>query len=441
MSARSVLGAILISLPCMTIADAPTLSIPNTPAGHALSSWLDAFNSGDSARIRSFDDIHAKWLTLDREMELRARTGGYDLLSIDKSSKLWIVFSAREKATTTQLDGALVVKADDPEVISLLLFSPAGPAPDVVTLTAAERDQVIEGAAKRLAEFYVSPKLAQKVAAALRTQQERGDYRDITNGEVLASRLTDDLRAISHDKHVSVHFSWDAVPPDPTDTPNLNPDVDVELQQRLTANNCGFEKAEHLPPNIGYLKLDLFAEPKFCASTAIAAMAFLANSDSLIIDLRDNHGGSPRMTALISSYLFAVPTHLDDSFDRRKNTTVQLWTDPYLPGRKFMDKPVFVLSSRKTFSSAELFGYDLKNLKRATVIGETTGGGAHLVGPHRLGDHFFIEVPFGGFVNPITGTDWEGTGVEPDVKVDAANALDEALKRAREQTPTAGSPR
>jgi hypothetical protein len=441
MSSRSVLGAIICLLPGVSIAATSTLSMPDTPAGHTLGTWLAAFNSGVRERIESFDKTHAPWQSIDGVMGIRARTGGYDVLSIDKSEKLWITFSAREKATAIPLGGALVVKPDDPNAISLLLLNPAGTEPDVVALTTAERDQVIEGAAKQLAEFYLSPKLAQKMAAAIRTQQKHGDYRDITNSEVLAARLTDDLRAISHDKHVSVNFSRDVVPPDPTDTPDQSPETDTRLRERLEASNCGIEKAEHLPPNIGYLKLNLFAEPGICAPTAIAAMAFLANSDTLIFDLRDNHGGSPRMAALISSYLFAVPTHLDDSFDRQKNTTVQLWTDPYWPGRKFIDKPVFVLTSRKTFSSAELFSYDLKTLKRATLIGEATGGGAHNFAPHRLGDHFFIGVPFGGFVNPITGTDWEGTGVEPDIKVDAANALDEALKRAREQTPTAGSPR
>jgi hypothetical protein len=441
MSSRSVLGAIICLLPGVSIAATSPLSIPDTPAGHTLGAWLAAFNSGDRERIESFDKTHAPWLAIDRAMELRAHTGGYELQSIDRSGKLWIVFRAKLKAGPSQISGSLVVKPDDPDAISLLLLNPAGTEPDVVTLTAAERDQVIEGAAKRLAEFYLAPKLAQKMAAALRTQQKRGDYRDITNSEVLAARLTDDLRAISNDKHVSVHFSRDVVPPDPTDTPDQNPDTDTRLRERLEASNCGFERAEHLPPNIGYLKINLFAEPGICAPTASAAMAFLANSDTLIFDLRDNHGGSPRMAALISSYLFAMPTHLDDSFDRQKNATVQLWTDPYWPGSKFTDKPVFVLTSRKTFSSAELFSYDMKTLKRGTLIGETTGGGAHTVAPHRLGDHFFIEVPFGGFVNPLTGTDWEGTGVEPDIKVDAADALDEALKRARDQTESAGSPR
>jgi retinol-binding protein 3 len=121
--------------------------------------------------------------------------------------------------------------------------------------------------------------------------------------------------------------------------------------------------------------------------------------------------------------------------------TEQLWTIPYLPGKKFTGKPVLVLISGRTFSASEELAYDLKSLKRATLIGETTGGGAHTVAPHRIDEHFFIRVPFGRFVNPMTKTDWEGTGVEPDIKVSAANALDEALRRAREQTAGAQSAR
>ena len=133
---------------------------------------------------------------------------------------------------------------------------------------------------------------------------------------------------------------------------------------------------------------------------------------------------------------------MDGSRDsRQQNTTEQSWTFPYLPGKRFTGKPVYVLTSRRTFSAAEEFSYDLKSLKRAILIGETTGGGAHTVAPHRLNDHFYIMVPFGRFVNAITRSDWEGTGVEPDIKVAAADALDEALKRARDQSPSAKSSR
>ncbi len=441
MSIRSFLGAMIFLLPGISTAATSGPAIPDTPAGRTLGSWLDAFNSGDSARIKAFDDAHAPWLTLDRATGLREHSGGYELVSIGKSEKLWITFSAREKATATPISGSLVVKPDDPNAISLLLLNPAGPEPNVVTLTEGERDQVINDAAKLLAEFYVFPDMGQKMAAALGTQQKRRDYREITNGEVLATRLSDDLRAISHDKHLSVHFSWDVVPPDPTDKPNQKRDTDTKLRKRLEASNCSFEKAEHLPPNIGYLRLNGFADTDICAGTAIAALNFLADSDALIVDLRDNHGGRPEMVTLIASYLFAVPTHLNDAYDRSEDITIQFWTAPFVSGKRFIDKPVFLLTSRQTFSAAEDFSYALKNLKRATLIGENTGGGAHPISPRRIDDHFTVIVPIARSISPITKTDWEGTGVEPDVKVAAADALDEALKRARDQTASAGSPR
>jgi retinol-binding protein 3 len=319
-----------------------------------------------------------------------------------------------------------------------LAEAPAAPAlPDTPaatsresTLDQAQRVRLIEGTEKLLNELYVFPDVAKSMSAALRRQQKRGDYRAITDSVTFATRLTDDLRAVSHDKHVSVHFSPEILPPDPPDELR-RPEIDPARARRLTAGNCGFQKAEHLPPNIGYLRLDQFAPTEVCAPTAIAAMNFLADSDSIIIDLRDNHGGRAEMVALLASYLFDAPRHLDDICDRQRNTTEQTWTFPYVPGKRFTGKPVFVLTSGRTFSAAEEFSYDLKYLGRATLIGETTGGGAHTVGPHRLDDHFFVEVPFGRFVNPITKTDWEGTGVEPDVKVPAADALTEALKRAR----------
>ena len=138
------------------------------------------------------------------------------------------------------------------------------------------------------------------------------------------------------------------------------------------------------------------------------------------------------MIALISSYLFAEPTHLNDLWEWKSNTTQQYWTSPFVFGKRLDDKPVFVLTSNRTFSGAEEFTNNLKNLKRATIIGEVTGGGAHPVSGHRIDDHFTIGVPFARAINPITKTNWEGAGVEPDVKVPASAALETAEKLAKE---------
>jgi Peptidase family S41/N-terminal domain of Peptidase_S41 in eukaryotic IRBP len=432
---RSVLkpyiGPLVGLLSCVALAGASAPSIPATPAGDALAGWLDAFNSGDASRMESFKAAHAQWLNLERMKESRARTGGYDLLTIDGSGKLWVTFQAKEKATQIQISGSLVVKPDNPVLISELTLSPSSAPSEAARMTVKKQKHLIEGVRRVLSQFYVFPDTATIMSAMLRKNQKRGEYDAVTDSEVFATRLTDDLRAASHDKHVLVSFSTEVVPPDPVGGPAEDP----ARGRREVENNCGFEKAEHYPPNIGYLKLSEFAVPEFCAETAAAAMRFIADSDALILDLRENHGGAPRMAALISSYLFDRPTHLEDIHDREKDTTEQLWTVTNLPGKTFTEKPVFVLTSSKTFSAAEQISYDLKALKRATLIGERTGGGAHPVSPHRLDDHFWVGVPFARFINPITHTDWEGTGVKPDVEVRAADALDEALKRAREKRP------
>src|ERR1700737_4179835 len=135
----------------------------------------------------------------------------------------------------------------------------------------------------------------------------------------------------------------------------------------------------------------------------------------------------------LRSFLLSKPTHLNDLWERKGGATHQYWTLPYVPGKRLGEKPVYVLTSKQTFSGAEEFSYNLKNLKRATIIGETTGGGAHPVSGHRIDAHFMIGVPFARAINPISKINWEGTGVEPDVKVPAADALTTAQKLAAEK--------
>jgi hypothetical protein len=426
-----ILAALLSAVPGLAFADAPLPTIPDTPAGHALSSWLDVFNSGDRARIDSFDKAHFPALDLERAMGLRSRTGGFDLLGIEKSAAAQVIFHVRQKTGPKEDIGLLILSGSDPSVIDTLRFFPMPPGTkyEEVTLDAPARSRIIATVGRLLKESYVFPDVAKKMAAALRAKEKRGEYKDIVDGAVFAVRLSDDLRDVSHDPHLELRFSPVA---QPREEPAKHAEPDPILRRELMAVNCGFEKAEHLAPNIGYLKFNVFADPEICTPTAVAAMNFVGDSDALIIDLRDNNGGGG-MGQFIASYLFAERTHLNDVYSREDNATHEAWTLPYVPGKKFIGKPVFVLTSKQTFSAAEDFCYALKNLKRATLIGETTGGGAHPVEPHRIDDHFSIILPIGRSISPITKTDWEGTGVEPDVKVPADEALTEALRRARNE--------
>lgn len=162
-------------------------------------------------------------------------------------------------------------------------------------------------------------------------------------------------------------------------------------------------------------------------------MNFLANVDALIFDLRQNGGGDPKMVALISTYLFASQTHLNDLWVRKTGETQQYWTLPYVPGKRLSAVPVFVLTSHQTFSGGEEFSNNLKVLKRATIVGEVSGGGAHPVTGHRIDDRFTIGVPFARAINPTTKGNWEEVGVEPDVKVPASDAPSTAQAMAAKE--------
>ena len=305
-----------------------------------------------------------------------------------------------------------------------------------MSIDAKMRAEVIDGALQALNSNYVFPDIAKKMEQAVRERQKQKEYESITSARQFAETLTENLRAVSHDKHLRVVYRAEAIPPE---QPNHQPSPEEVERERAFGEriNFGFEKVERLAGNIGYLDLRGFLPSGFVGDTAAAAMNFLANSEALIIDLRQNGGGDPATVALICSYLFSPePVHLNDLYFRPSNETHQWWTLPYVPGKRLGDKDVYVLTSHYTFSAAEEFTYDLKNLKRATIVGEVTGGGAHPGGPVRINDHFMVGVPSGRAINPVSKTDWEGTGVEPDVKVPASRALKTAHKMALEKQLT-----
>ncbi|MFN0087438.1 MAG: serine hydrolase [Blastocatellia bacterium] len=291
------------------------------------------------------------------------------------------------------------------------------------TVSAQSRASVIEGAIRLLNENYVFPETAKKMEQAIRERAARGEYDAITDPAAFARALGDHLLEICKDKHLRVVFRPEGIPPR-NENGEPSPEERERERAQMAARNFGFEKLERLSGNIGYIDLRNFLPAEFGGETVAAAMTFLAGTDALIFDLRQNGGGSPGMVALISSYLFDKRTHLNDLYHRPRNTTEEFWTKEDVPGRRYGGaKPVYVLTSRRTFSAGEEFTYNLKNLKRATIIGETTGGGAHPVRFHRIDDHFGIGVPFARAVNPISKTNWEGTGVAPDTDAPAAQAL------------------
>jgi retinol-binding protein 3 len=407
------------------------LTVPDTPAGHTLQAWLDAFNSGDRAKIETYVKTVDQSQSVDGMFSFRNQTGGFELLSIESSEELHIRFRVKEKGGPTTALGNLLVKDGQPPTVGTfgLRALPPGAVLENVTLDAAGRKKVIDGVDKNLKEYYVEPATAQQMADALTMHQTKGDYDAISDGDTFAARLTKDLQDVSHDKHLRVDFSPFKMPPQTESSPG----DEARFHQQMERQNCAFDKVEILPNNIGYVKFNAFMDASFCGPTVVAAMGFVAYTDAIIFDLRQNGGGQPAMVTLIASYLFDKPTHLIDIYNRKEDSTTQNWTLSYLPGPRLTKQPVFVLTSKRTFSGAEEFAFDLKNQKRAMIVGETTGGGAHPVSGHRVADYFMVGVPFAKSLDPVTKTNWEGTGVEPDVKVPAADALATAEKLAMEK--------
>lgn len=301
-------------------------------------------------------------------------------------------------------------------------------------LTEKEKVEVINSICNLLRANYVFPEVAEKISTILNTNLENGNYQLIIQPGVFAKRLTQDIRSVNNDPHLIVYF-------DPRKVKQhlhaYNPfDIlqSVKNNEELKRGNYGFKEVKILDGNIGYLDLRRFEDTCYARDTAIKAMNFLSNADALIIDLRYNPGGAWSMIQLITSYFYSSePVHLNSFYWRQTNSYTETWTLPYVPGKRRPDIDLYVLTSSSTFSGAEEFAYNLKNLKRATLIGETTKGGAH---PSRLEiatERFVIWIPIGRAINPITKTNWEGIGVEPHIKTTKEEALNIAKTMALEK--------
>lgn len=325
--------------------------------------------------------------------------------------------------------------------LALLLLTVTGaiagppPSPLTVEVDQATRVEVIDTLIAKLNANYVFQDKAQQIEVVLRQHQREGKYDGITDAKQLAKQLLDDIEGVVHDKHMLVDASARPVPPDDSLPPPPQTRAAWEKQlppgalERILASNLGLEKVDHLTPKIGYLQISGFGPVFLVSDKFAAAMNELADTDGLIIDLRNNGGGGGDSVTLLISYLVDERTRLNDTWERASGITTQYWTQDKLDGKRYGGKkPVLILVGPNTKSAAESFAYQMQALKRATVIGERTWGGANASRPYRLSEHFVAFIPSRRSISPITHTNWEGAGVIPDV----AAKVDDALAAAKD---------
>jgi hypothetical protein len=298
-------------------------------------------------------------------------------------------------------------------------------------IDASVQTEVLTRLARELESRYAVEDMAKKLSALIRAKQKAHAYKDIHNGPQLARVLTDDLYSVAHDRHLRINFSFAPIPAIPSGPPGPPP---PEVLSQLRKLNGAIPKAEILDGNVGYVQVNGVPPVDISRPAVAAAFAFLHNTDALIIDNRGNGGGDPNTVALYVSYLSEGKPFVVNTFHWREGNRVEEFRTTDLGDLAYgSHKPVFVLTSQRTFSGGEELSYDLKALKRAVLVGEVTGGGANPGGLVPLGRQFLVNMPGAQAVNPITGTSWEGVGVTPDVPVIAAAALDRAHALAVDQ--------
>lgn len=296
-----------------------------------------------------------------------------------------------------------------------------------------EKKQTIDSLLTHLDQNYVFPQKAREVVVTVQEKFADGSYDSINDPSAFAAALHSDINAILNDAHFRIRYSERVLPirkeagePSPAEIAEFN-----EIVRRL---NAGIDKVERMPCNIGYIEVHSFQAGGEIARPAQAAFQFLVGTDALIIDLRRNGGGRPDAIQILCSYLFPEePRLLNSIYSRPEDKTSEFWTLRDIPGPRYLDRPIFVLTSKATGSGAEECAYNIQTQKRGTIVGEVTWGGANPGRNFRLNDHFAAFIPTGRAINPITKTNWEGVGVQPDVLTTADEALDRAQVLALEE--------
>jgi hypothetical protein len=283
---------------------------------------------------------------------------------------------------------------------------------------------LVDSLDKALYRTYIFPEKSKLMSDYIKSQLKKGIYKNIKDPQQLADKIASDLQFVHKDGHLRMHYDPEFSAKMTEQSKQAGPPDETAAIKRTKEENFSFRKVEILDGNIGYVQFQGFSgfieEAK---PTLSAAFRFVANTNAIIIDLRKNGGGSPWMVKQIASYFYQERTRLNDIYERRGDKTMEFWAEPELADTMKLSMPVYILTSKNTFSAAEDFTYAMQVNKRAVIVGETTGGGAHPTGPVDIGQGFIMDIPFARSINHITKTDWEGTGVVPDVAVSAEQAL------------------
>ncbi|MGW2863159.1 S41 family peptidase [Streptomyces sp. NPDC001205] len=291
----------------------------------------------------------------------------------------------------------------------------------MTTLTNLRPASVIDETARLLTEHYVFPETAEQLAGLLKGRLAEGVY-DVDGAEELARLVTADLQSVNGDRHLRLKHHADPVP-SKKGAATLD-----SMRREFDASLGGAPWVRLLEGGVAAVELAPMLFPlEWAAEPLTAALTLASRARALIVDLRSNRGGDPDTVAFVCSYLLDERTHLNTMYWRDGERSEQSWSLPHVPGARFGgSKPLYVLSSDTTFSAAEELAYDLQQLGRATVVGERTRGGAHPCQGWTVHPHLEATIPVGRAINPVSGTNWEGTGVQPDVPCAAAESLDQA---------------
>ncbi len=411
---------------------------PDSREGRCARAFVEMVNGKGDDLIRTFEsefrsDAQKKKVPIDQRIpRVEGVRNDFAPLTVTRvaTTDEFVVF-----ATTGKGDDIAMLFQMSPQqqgAVDGIEIMPAKEYQAPTRIDAAARTEIVNAVCATLEKEYVYPDVAKKMADHARQRLKDGAYQDALNERALAAALASDLRSVSHDKHLDVRTTREPMPTAEQQRATDDPQPDPDMAAMMARENYAFREVKRLEGNIGYLKFDNFVDSPEARQTAAAAMTFLSHSDALIVDLRENGGGDPHMIAFLTSFLFDSKTHLNDMVDRDGKVVEEYWTESDVPGRRLAaDTPIYVLTSGFTFSGAEEFCYNLQNLHRATIVGETTGGGAHPVKVVGVRGTVALRVPFMRACNPISKKNWEGVGITPDIATPSSDALEKALGEAR----------